>query len=335
MLLPMRRLAVAPLLCLLAIAGCHGKRPATEPSRPAATQSALNRYEYAQVRMGILMRLVVWAPDEQTAENAARAAYTRVTQIDDIASDYRTDSELARLCAQAGKGPVKVSPELFLLIKKSIEFSKLSDGGFDITCGPVVRLWRTARKVKKLPPPEEIAKALELVGYKKIHLDEARQTVALEKPGMELDLGGIAKGYAGDQAIATLRNHGIRAALFECGGDIVVSDAPPDQPAGWMISVVSTSRRRDWQKVLLHNCAISTSGDTEQFVIIDGKRYSHVVDPRTGYGLSGRMMCTVIAADGLDSDPLAKVIVFLGPDGAERVAQAYPKVKYYLRAAEE
>jgi thiamine biosynthesis lipoprotein len=334
MFLQTARLAVA-LVLVSALCGCRGGHPpTTQKAAGPTTRPGPQRFEYEQVRMGVKMRLVLYAEGEEVALNAARAAYHRVQEIDDIASDYQVDSELNRLCRKAGDGPVKVSPELFYLLQKSMEFSEVSDGGFDVTCGPLVRLWRTARKVKRLPPVEEIEKAKALVGYKKMHLDPVERTVRLDTPGMQLDLGGIAKGYAGDCAIAQLQVNGVNSALFECGGDIVVSDPPPGA-TGWIISVIDPVPHPKPKLVLLHNCAISTSGDTEQFVVIDGKRYSHVVDPRTGYGLTSRVMCTVIAADGISSDPLSKVVNFLGPEAAPKLLKIYPGLKYYLRVAED
>src|SRR5207245_2116736 len=147
-------------------------------------------------------------------------------------SDYQATSELMQLCAKAGGDPAPVSEELFFVLSKAQEVSKLSDGAFDVTVGPVVKLWRRARRTQKLPDPDQLAKALELVGYEKMHLDSKKRTVKLDKAGMQLDLGGIAKGYAGDEAQAVLKKHGITRALVAAGGDIVVSGAPPDTD-GW------------------------------------------------------------------------------------------------------
>lgn len=299
--------AIVLLLVLLPGAGCAALRP----------QAALQRYEYAQLHMGVQARLIVYASSEQAAETGGRAAYARVAEIEDVASDYRPTSELMRLCDRAGQGSVQVSDALFTLLSHAQELSRRSDGAFDVTIGPYVALWRTARKTKQLPTPQALAEARERVGWQRITLDPTHQTVTLATPGMRLDLGGIAKGYAGDQAIHILREHGIHSALFEAGGDIVVSDVPPGTK-GWTVEVVASASERK-QTIEVANGAVSTSGDTEQFVEIDGTRYSHVVDPRTGLGLTQRYAATVIARDGITSDSLSTTACVLGDDGKQLV----------------
>src|SRR5207302_10058285 len=155
---------------------------------------------YTEAHMGTKFQVIVYAADEQTARDAAKAAFARVADLDGIMSDYKPTSELMRLCEKAGGDPVKVSDELFTVLSKAQEVSKLSDGAFDVTVGPVVRLWRLARRTQRLPDADDLKKALELVGYKNVKLDAKARTVQLLKPGMRLDLGGIAKGYAADEA---------------------------------------------------------------------------------------------------------------------------------------
>jgi thiamine biosynthesis lipoprotein len=282
--------------------------------------AALTRFHYAQVHMGVQVRLVVWAPDEPAAERACRAAYARVAELDQSMSDYRVDSELLRLCGQAGKGPVKVSDDLFYVLQKAQEVSRRSDGAFDVTVGPLVALWRKARKTGKLPDPAELANARELTGWRLIELDWSRKTVNLLNPGMRLDLGGIAKGYAGDEALKVLKTQGINAVLFEAGGDIVVGDAPRGKP-GWVVQIKDEEGAA--RNIDVKNCAVSTSGDTEQFVVIEGRRYSHVVDPRTGLGLSSRIQSTVIARRGIDSDSLSTAVCVMGAEKGRELIRQY------------
>src|SRR5688572_4691893 len=218
-----------------------------------------------------------------------------------------------RLCARAGQGPVKVSDELFTMLSHAQEVARRSGGAFDVTVGPYVQLWRAARKTKQLPAPDALAEARRVVGWERVKLDAANRTVELTTPGMRLDLGGVAKGYAGDEAIRVLREHGIRSALFEAGGDIVVGDAPPGQD-GWSVQIIGTETSPT-RTVELANRGISTSGDTEQFLEINGTRYSHVVDPRTGLGLTQRYAATVIGRDGITSDALSTAACVLGGDG--------------------
>lgn len=280
--------------------------------------------------MGVDARVIVYAPDQPTAEDACAAAFARIAALDSIMSDYRRDSELMRLCDRAGGPPVKVSDDLFLVLRRSQEVAKHSDGAFDITVGPLIGLWRQARKSAVLPDPAALARARKLVGWQKLRLNERTHTARLTTPGMKLDLGGIAKGYAADEAQKVLKKHGISHALVELGGDIVVTDPPPGAE-GWKIRVPNAGDDQGPADLLFANRAISTSGDTEQYKVIAGKRYSHVVEPRTGQALTSRVQVTLTAADGLTSDPLSTALSILGRDGREKLLKAYPGTKAFVR----
>ena len=292
----------------------------------APRHNALTRFTYTEYHMGVDARLVVYAPDEPTAQIACAAAFERIAALDTMMSDYRVDSELNRLCDKAGGPAVRVSPELFKVLWKALEFSRRSGGAFDVTVGPLVRLWRNARKTGKRPNPAEIAKARMLVGWRKLKLDPKDGAVHLAKRGMKLDLGGIAKGYADDEAQAVLKKYGITQALVEMGGDVVVSGAPPGTK-GWRVRVPNAGR-----DILLANRAISTSGDTDQFVVIGAVRYSHVINPLNGMPLTNRVQATVIATDGLTSDPLSKMPALLGGKAWARLQMAYLGTKSYVRS---
>ena len=276
--------------------------------------------------MGVDVRLVVYAPERAMAERACAAAFERFAALDTIMSDYRDDSELMQLCARAGGPPVHVSKDLFTVLQRSQEVAERSDGAFDITCGALVRLWRKARKTHVLPEPVQIAQALTVTGWRKLKLDSRRQTAQLLVPGMKLDLGGIGKGYADDCAQQVMKHYGVTRALVEAGGDIVVSGAPPGQN-GWKIHIASAGD----SNLELKDVAVSTSGDTEQFVEIGGKRYSHIVDPRTGLALTNRIEVTVIAPNGLTSEGLSKVISVLGPEKAQGIVKTYPHATAHYR----
>ncbi len=280
--------------------------------------------------MGIDARLVVYAQNTKIAEDACTSAFQRIAELEDIMSDYRHDSELMVLCANAGNGPVKVSKDLFVVLKRAQEISQRSAGAFDVTVSPLVRLWRQARKSGVLPDPTSIESARKLVGWEKMKLCERNRTVDLATPGMLLDLGGIAKGYACDEVQKVFKKHGIRNALVEMGGDIVVTNPPPGKK-GWTIRVPNASSDQAPADLEFANCAISTSGDTEQFTVICGVQYSHVVDPRTGQALTNRIQATVVAKDGLTSDPLSKLLALLGPEAGEKVLKSYPKTKSFVR----
>jgi thiamine biosynthesis lipoprotein len=280
-----------------------------------AAEPALTRFSYTEPHMGTRFKILFYASDEPTASTAAKAAFARIAELDGIMSDYRPTSELMRLCQKAGGDAVHVSDELFFVLSKAQEVSRRSGGAFDVTVGPVVRLWRRARRSQQLPDAKELADALALVGYEKVRLDEKEHTVQLLKAGMQLDLGGIAKGYAADEALAVLAKHQITRALVAAGGDIAVSGAPPDAD-GWQIGIapLEDPESKPGRYLVLKDAAVSTSGDAEQYVEIDGKRYSHIVDPKTGLGLVGRMSATVVARHGITADSMTKVVAVFGPE---------------------
>jgi FAD:protein FMN transferase len=271
--------------------------------------------------MGVQVRIVLYARTEKQAENAARAAFRRFAELDSMMSDYKPDSELNRLSDRAGGSPVQVSGELFFVLWRAQQIAERSQGAFDVTVGNLVQLWRKARKTLVFPSQVELKEAFALTGWRKMTLNESKQTVQLAVPGMRLDLGGIAKGYAGDCAIKVLRRHGIRSALVSAGGDIVVSDAPPNQQ-GWRVQIDNPEPNTP-KEIFVANRAVSTSGDRFQFVEFDGKRYSHVVDPRTGLGLTEHWMGTVTSPDGITSDSLSTAVTVLGQERAIRLLKFY------------
>jgi thiamine biosynthesis lipoprotein len=279
-----------------------------------SAQPALIRFEFAEDHMGTRFRIVCFSRDEATATSAKRRAFQRIAELNDILSDYQPTSELMRLCQKAGGPPIPVSRDLFTVLENAERISKLTDGAFDATVGPMVRLWRRSRRTRELPLPERIAEAKPLVDYRLVELDESKRTVRLVKQNMLLDLGGISKGYTAEEAQKVLKQNGISSALVAAGGDIVVSDPPPDAK-GWRIGITPLGEEaQDAPTMLLANCAISTAGDTEQFVEIGGVRYSHIVDPTTGIGLTNRIQVTVVADDGAMADGLDTGLAVLGPD---------------------
>jgi thiamine biosynthesis lipoprotein len=294
----------------------------------AGRQTPLARYEYAQVHMGVQVRLVVYAPTELAAKEACTAAYEKVADLDQVMSDYRPDSDLMRLCATGYHRPQRVSGDLFYVLQFAQRVSEKSKGAFDVTVGPLVALWRTARRTGALPPAAELERARTKVGWRLLRLDAEQQTVELLAEGMRLDLGGIAKGYAGDVAMRVLKAHGVDCALFEAGGDIVVSASPPGT-RGWGIKIDEGLAAP--RLIHLSNAAISTSGGSAQFVEINGQRYSHVIDPRTGLGLTRHTAATVIAPDGITSDSLSTAACVLGRQGGMELVGSFKGAKGYVR----
>lgn len=250
------------------------------------------------MHMGVAVRLTLFSSDRASAERAATAAFSRFAELDDMMSDYQWDSELNRLCRQAGQGPVEVSPEMYKVLSSSVDLSVLSNGAFDVTAAPVVKLWRTARTTSTLPTLDSLSTALDLVDFRRVRVIPETSSVALA-PDTTLDLGGIAKGFACDEALSRLIAGGVTSAMVEAGGDVVVSHPPPDEE-GWSIKVSGQD-----EPLILAHAAVSTSSDEEQFVEIDGVRYSHIVDPRTGMGLDQKGSVTMIGDKGCWTDPLA------------------------------
>ena len=273
----------------------------------------LQRFEFQQPHMGTLFTIKVYAADETTARAGTDAAFARVASLDKMMSDYDPESELMQLCRRPVGEPTRVSDELFAILQESHRVAALSDGAFDVTIGPVVRLWRRARRAEALPLPEQLARARESVGWQKLKLDSRTKTVTLTVPNMQLDLGGIAKGYAADKALEELRRHGLDHALVAASGDIAVGSPPPNE-RGWQISIGALDKANSAavDTILLKNAAVSTSGDAEQFVDIGGKRYSHIVDPRTGFGLTERLQVSVIGKHATQTDALATAASVLG-----------------------
>lgn len=284
-------------------------------------EPALTRHTFTEPHMGTRFQIIVYAPNADAARKASSDAFARIAALNRTMSDYDKDSELRRLCDKAGGPPVAVSAELFFVLSRAQEVSRQSGGAFDVSVGPLVKLWRTARKQHKLPDADKLAAARALVDWRNIRLDADKRTVQLLKPGMLLDLGGIAKGYAADEALAVLKKHGLERALVAAGGDIAVA-APPPHADGWKIAIATLPGEKDPGRLILHHAAVSTSGDAEQFVEIAGRRYSHIVDPRTGLGLEGRMSATVVARKGIDADSLTKVVAVLGAEKGIKIVEA-------------
>ncbi|BCW97334.1 MAG: hypothetical protein KatS3mg024_0161 [Armatimonadota bacterium] len=280
--------------------------------------------------MGVQARITLYARDEAAALSAARAAFARIAELEEIFSDYRPGSELMRLCAGAGGAPRHVSRELFEVLEFAQRLSRLSGGAFDVTCGPAVRLWREARKSQSFPALSDLRRARALVDWRAVKLFPETREVRLRKEGMLLDLGGIAKGYACDEAIRVLRRRGIRSALIEMGGDIVASGPPPGQP-GWRIELPNAP---DAERVMiLVDGAVSSSGDTEQFVELDGKRFSHIVDPRSALALTSRIAVTVQAPRGMLSDALSTAVSVLGAEDGRMLLRHFPGTRLWVTTA--
>jgi FAD:protein FMN transferase len=314
---------------------------ASPPARPAAAP-ALQRVEASAPHMGTLVRVVLYAESRPDGEAAAAAALARIAALDARLSDYREDSEVASLSRARPGVPVPLSDDLFAILDASEALARRSGGAFDVTAGRLTHLWRRARRLNAWPDAARVAKARAAGGAAKVRLDRSRRTATLAEAGIEFDAGGIAKGYAADEALRVLRARGYGAALVAIAGDIVAGDPPPGQ-AAWTIAIprlagppagappTEASRPEAAGSpgsapggpyaIALVRAAVSTSGDAEQWMTADGVRRSHVIDLRTGWPVSGRSSTSVVAARGIDADAVSTVLGVLEPDAGARLLQ--------------
>ncbi len=312
------RVAAAVLLLTGWVGLAAGPVPASGERVPAMEGGThgWQRLEFTRPQMGIPFRIVVHARDEPAAQRAVESAYARVAELNDILSDYDPESENNRFTHETPVGvPGVVSPDLWEMLDRSRRLARQTDGAFDATVGPVVNLWRRARRHRELPSPGLVQEALGAMGWRNLVLDARRRTVTMKVPGMRFDFGGIAKGYAADEALRVLREQGFPHALIAASGDITVGAAPPGA-RGWRVEFGSDGRPGSPAPHHLHlaNCSVSTSGDLYQNVVIGGRRYSHIVDPRTGIGLEEQCLVSVLARDGVTADSLATAVSVLGPE---------------------
>lgn len=323
------RWSVWCLLGLVAalLSGCAGSNDA--PWR---------KLEYSQIVMGVRARVTVYSKDEDAAREAVKAAFAEMNRFDAMLSDYRRDSQLSRVSDSANEpfpiGPFSkdpVLPDFQTVLRKAQHFAAVSDGAFDITCGPVVNLWRRARKTGQLPTEAEIVAARNATGWRRMEILPDRRggefhTIQLDN-GMRLDAGGIGKGVAADRAREVLSAKGFDRCLIALAGDMAVGEPPPGE-LGWRIGVwtgdeVSGNATDAVPTISVARCGVSTSGDAEQFVEIAGVRYSHIVDPRTGWALTNPISATVVAPDATTSDALGTAVCVMGEAEGVRMIEDY------------
>lgn len=279
---------------------------------------AQKKFVFEQPKMGSPFTVSIFSNDSAKAAEAAAIAFHCADSLNLIFSDYIDSSELSRLNATSGQGRyVPVSSAMFDILKYSLEAARKSDGNFDVTMGPVIKLWRKTRKEKKLPGTSSLKSALSKVGYKYIHLDTVRQSVWLGKPGMQLDLGGLGKGYVAQAALNMIETAGFHSAMVNAGGSIVVGEAPPGRE-GWLVGISLPEEKEKIMSrlLLLKNTSVATSGDIYQHLDINGKRYSHIIDPATGLGITTQRTVTVITQNGAVSDWLSTACSVLSIDKA-------------------
>lgn len=317
---------------LAALLGCAPvERTIPTEAEVVGPAPVVRRHEFSRPIMGVATRIVIYHKDPAHARGAAEAAFARMQALDDVLSDFKPDSEVNQLCERAGEGPTAVGDALFDVVSRSVRFAHASDGAFDVTVGPLVRLWREARMTGERPPDGALREARRRVGWQNIHMDEAKQTIALKDRGMSLDFGAIGKGYAADAALDLLREDGCPVALIDLGGDLALGDPPPGRD-GWRVRVEFTGQANAGRGVLvLSNCGVATSGDADQFIIIDGERYSHIIDPRTGRPLRDSRGVSVIAQDATTADALASAISVLREEDGLKLAATFEGVRLFFQ----
>lgn len=270
-------------------------------------------YKKSQRLMGTEMEITVVSADEKKAHKAIDAAFEEISRIERMMSAYISGSQISMINKSAGEKPVKSDAELIGLVKRAVEYAGMTDGGFNIAVGPLIRLWKIADG-GDIPDKDEINRAQGLINYKDIIIDEKQGTIFLRKKGMSIDLGGIAKGYASDRAKAVLKQQGVTSGIAAVAGDINAFGRKVDG-SKWRIGIEHPRKKGAFIGVIeLQDEAVSTSGDYERFFIKDGRRYHHIIDPKTGEPSDKCQSATVIAKEGTATDALSTGIFIMGPE---------------------
>lgn len=304
------------VLFVLAIAAAWTGAAAEGPQSGAG----LLRLEKSAVAMGSTYSIELYGYDRVSMEAAADAAFDEAGDLDDLLSNYKPESQWSEVNRHAAERPVKVSPELFRLLSACVEYSRESEGAFDITVGPLMKVWGFYKGTGHLPHRAQVAAALTKVGYRHIRLDAAAQTVRFDRPGVELDPGGIGKGYAVDRMVGVLRQKGVTIALVAASvSSIYGMGAPPTEPRGWRVEIKDPRRQdRTIAEVFLKDMSLSTSGSYEKFFRAEGRIYAHIMDPRTGRPAQGSSSVSVVAPRTIDSEAWAKPYFVNGRQWAAR-----------------
>jgi thiamine biosynthesis lipoprotein len=296
--------------------------------------------------MGTIAHIIAVAPDAHTANKSIEAAFEQFRNIETLMSYHKDDSELANVNRNAYKSPVKVSPQTFEVIQKAIEFSSLSDGAFDITVGPLMDLWRSAAEANAVPDDAKLAESRAKVGYEKLILDANEKTVRFAVEGMKLDLGGIAKGYAIDKAVEAMQTCGSTGGMVDVGGNIRCFGRPPKGKTHWLIGLQDPDVKSEIRNLKseipigmssepllvlkLTNAAVATSGHYRRFALIQGKKYSHIIDTKTGSGSDKLASVTIIAKDAITADALSTAVTIMGAEKGLALIEKLPETEAIL-----
>ncbi|MEE3181950.1 MAG: FAD:protein FMN transferase [Planctomycetota bacterium] len=318
---------LAAVVALLSLVGFTACRPVPEPTRTATTGNTPVLRSRLDAVMGTQLKITVIGTDPSLLDRAMEAAAAEVKRVEDLMTDWRA-SELTSLNESSGEGPREVPRELAAIISRATELHRLTSGAFDITFAAAGKLWSFKTTPKSLPDPEKIKAALQLVNAGAVKVSAADKTVELPA-GMKIGLGGIAKGYGVDRAMKILMDHGIRNALVDAGGDMKILGMEFDK--SWKIAIKHPRRKEKALAVLnLANTCLVTSGDYERFFELEGKRYHHIIDPRTGYPARGCMSASVVAPNAEYADALATSMCVLGPEKGLELIERLPRIEAVL-----
>lgn len=295
----------------------------TAPPLRVPEGSSGNWYSREEAIMGTAIRVELWSEERDAADSALAAVMDQMHAVDRTMSPHKPESELSRINRDAAHQGVPVGAELFDLLQRALEFSRCSEGAFDITFASAGHLYDYRQRIR--PNAQDLERARAVIGYQGLLLDTATRCVRFARPGMRIDLGGFAKGYAVDRGAAILRERGVHHGIVTAGGDSHILGDRRGRP--WTIGVRDPRRPGELAAVLpLNDVAVSTSGDYERYFEEDGVRYHHVLDPRTGASARGAYSVTIIAADGLTSEALSKAVFVLGADKGLRLVESFANV---------
>lgn len=281
--------------------------------------------------MACLYSVVAYGEDRVALAPILDEALDEVDRIDRLMSHYRADSPLSQLNRTAARGPVAPEPELFDFIATAVRFSIESGGAFDITVGPLMKAWGFFGGDGRLPAPGELARARAVTGYRRLVIDAGRRTIEFDRPGVEIDLGGIAKGYAVDRAVGVLRRRGITAALVSAGGSTLYAIGTRPGGSPWQVAVQDpVDGRRVAFTVALVDRALSMAGASEKWFEAGGTRYSHIMDPRTGRPVQGLLSVAVLAATGTEGDALDDALFVEGVERTRALLAGHERSEAYF-----
>jgi thiamine biosynthesis lipoprotein len=301
-------------------------------SLSSSAQPTLQRFHQTHAAMGTIFTIDLNVSDQATAEQDMDLAFDEIDRLEALLSNYRPSSELSRISREAGAAPVVTDPETFRFLERSIYWSRISNGAFDITVGPLLRAWGFFFHHGRVPSQAELNAVRNKIGWKNIALDAETRTVSFTNhQAMELDPGSIGKGFAVDSVARLLRNQGVTSAFISAGGSTLYAIGAVPGTAGWPVDIPDPRYPgKIAASILLKDTSLSTGACTEKFFIKDGHRYCHIFDPRTMRPVEGMLQTTVIDPSATDSDALSTVVFVLGPETSRQLLASMPNTQALL-----